>query len=166
MPNKTHCIFSLIFFVALILFKDSYFSLFAGIRQLKEIQALEKPMPSGSPLEAIVKPSVEYDAGNLRDPFTNPFAKEEKQSSSQKVENQEQAIEFVPPALKVQGIIWGGKFPQAIINDKVVKVGDTIEGAQITDIKKEGITCLFQGRQFNVSSPALNLGPRKNFKER
>lgn len=133
---------------------------------MKEIQELEKPMEPAPSTEAVVRPRVEYDAGNLRDPFTSLIATIEKVPGSRESQNQEESKEFNPPVLTVRGIIWGGKFPQAIINDKVVKAGDTIEGAQVIDIKKEGITCFFQGRQFNVSSPAINLSPQKNTKER
>jgi hypothetical protein len=51
--------------------------------------------------------------------------------------------------------------PQAIINNKVLKVGDTIEGAQVKNIGKEGITVLFEGSEYNLSSPAAGPGPAK-----
>lgn len=99
--------------------------------------------------EAILKP-VEYKAQNLRDPFQSPLKKE--------AETITEVIPEAPPpdlsSLTVQGIVWGGKMPQAIINNKVVKVGDTIEGMRIVSIDKEGITVSQGNRNYNLSSPA------------
>jgi len=91
---------------------------------------------------------IEYKSEDLRDPF-----QEEKIEIKEEPEVQ---IETKPlPSLQIQGIVWGGGFPQAIINNKVVKVGDTIEGVRITDINKSGVTVFFGNRQYNlsVSSP-------------
>jgi hypothetical protein len=62
------------------------------------------------------------------------------------------------PELKVQGVIWGGNFPQAIVNNKVLKVGDTVEGVEIKSIDKKGITVLFEGSESTISSPAAGPG--------
>lgn len=53
------------------------------------------------------------------------------------------------PNLSVQGILWGDE-PKVIINHKILKVGDTIEGAQITRITREGVTAQFQGQNFTL----------------
>lgn len=57
---------------------------------------------------------------------------------------------FNPPVLQLKGIVWGGSEPQAIINDKVVHVGDKIEGVKIKSISKEGVDAVFQGRKLHV----------------
>lgn len=119
-------------------------------------------MPTSSESEVTTRPNLEYKADGLRDPFEGYIAKKEERKVSE-VPTQEVSVS--PPTLTVQGIIWGGLFPQAIINNKVVKVGDTIEGAQIMDIKKEGIVVSFKNRQYNLSSPAaLNLQGLKKLK--
>ncbi len=88
---------------------------------------------------------IEYKSEDLRDPF-----------QEEKIEIKEQPqvqIETKPlPSLQIQGIIWGGSFPQAIINNKVVRVGDTIEELRITDINKNGVTVFFENRQYNLST--------------
>ena len=104
--------------------------------------------------EVIVRPNVEYKAEGLRDPFQGPIRKETGEEPGK-------ITETPPPSLTVQGIIWGGRFPQAIINNKVVKVGDTIEGVRITDINKDGITIFYEDRQYNLSSPAAGAVPKK-----
>ncbi len=91
---------------------------------------------------------IEYKSEDLRDPF-----------QEEKIEIKEQPqeeIETKPlPSVQIQGIVWGGGFPQAIINNKVVRVGDTIEGVRITDINKNGVTVFFENRKhtLSVSSP-------------
>jgi len=97
--------------------------------------------------EIITRPRMEYKASDLKDPFQSP--KEEKQQVAQ-VKAQEKPL----PQLVIQGIVWGGSFPQAIINNKVVKIGDTIEEVRIIDIKNDGVTVSFENRTYDLSSPA------------
>jgi hypothetical protein len=88
----------------------------------------------------VARPNVTYKARGLRNPFERPNKKGQDagaRSDSQK----DKAF----PNLSVQGVIWGGKFPQAIINNKVIKVGDTLEDVDIVSIDKEGVTVLFEG---------------------
>lgn len=111
--------------------------------------------PQDKESAAVVKANtkIEYTAEGLRDPFEGCLKEEEKVSLVQEEEKPggpEQRL----PSLTVQGIIWGGSLTQAIINNKVVKTGDTIEGAKIIKIDKDGILALYGGSQFNLSSPA------------
>jgi hypothetical protein len=55
--------------------------------------------------------------------------------------------------VNVQGVVWGGSISQAIINDKVFTIGDLVEGAQILDINKKGVTLSFYGEIFDLSAP-------------
>jgi hypothetical protein len=90
----------------------------------------------------------QYKAELLRDPFLNPFAEK-------KVVKEETGEPTKPlPSLTVQGVIWGGLFPQAIINNRVVKEGDNIDGVLISKISQEGITASYGGVPFDLSSPA------------
>lgn len=92
---------------------------------------------------------VEYKAEDLQDPF-----KEEEEIKAP-VEAEEK-IQVKPlPNLTIQGIFWGGSFPQAIVNNKVVKIGDTIEEVRIIDINKDGLILNLEGQQYNLSSPAM-----------
>ncbi len=112
-----------------------------------------------------LKSEVTYGSGNLRDPFKSLVQSELLVSPGPDVPA---VTEVSAPPLKIQGIVWGGNFPQAIINDKVVKVGDTIEGAQLLSIEKDSVTVFFVNRQFILSSPAsenLANSPDKGKKE-
>ena len=114
----------------------------------------EMAMPQSGP-EDYLEPPVVYDAERLKDPFMPPQTKENKEPLPESV-LKPKAPEVVPPALIIQGIIWGGSSPQAILNQKIVKIGDTLEGARIIDIKKEGVTIDFQDQLFSLPAPALN----------
>jgi len=105
----------------------------------------------------ITRPQIKYKSGELRDPFESVMEKEKKKQDSQK----EGAAELNKPkinlsALQVQGIIWGAKVPQAIINNKVLVPGDLIDGAEILSIDKKGITLSFAGETLNLPAPGQN----------
>lgn len=100
----------------------------------------------------IMRPVMEYKSGKLRDPFKMYVIKEEPKELPQKDAG------LIKPELdlskfKVQGIIWGVKIPQAIINDKVVTIGDLVEGAEILSIDKKGITLSYNGVIFDLIVP-------------
>ena len=103
----------------------------------------------------MVRPVVEYKADKLRDPFRTCLIKEEPKEVPQ--ENTVLAKpQFDLGKLSVQGIIWGVKIPQAIINNRVLTIGDLIEGAEILSIEKKGITLSFNGEIFNLTTPGQN----------
>jgi len=88
---------------------------------------------------------IEYKSEGQRDPFLQ-----------EEVEIVEPEVEFEPqplPLLEVQGMVWGGTLPQAIINNKVVKIGDVIEGVRIAAIDKNGITVFFQNQPHILKVP-------------
>jgi hypothetical protein len=103
----------------------------------------------------IARPVMEYRSDRLRDPFQRYLVKEEPKELSQ--EN----VDLTKPELdigklNVQGIIWGGNLPQAIINNQVLTIGDLIEGAEILSIEKRGITLSFNGAVLDLAAPGQN----------
>jgi len=112
------------------------------MKMMNELQGAERKQEY-----TIVRPKVEYTASDSRDPFTGiNFGENVNQGSAD--------IGISPPDLTIQGIIWGGRLTQAIINNKVLGVGDSIQGVKIIGIGKEGVTVLFGGRSFILGSPA------------
>ncbi|MBU4251551.1 MAG: general secretion pathway protein GspB [Candidatus Omnitrophica bacterium] len=102
--------------------------------------------------EIIARPVVEYASSNLRDPFRTYLIKDAPKPLPQ--EN----ADLIKPELdlgklEVQGIIWGVKIPQVIINNKVLTIGDLIEGAEILSIEKKGIVLSFNGAIFDLAAP-------------
>jgi len=129
--------------------------------QSKMLEGLEKKEKI-VPQETIIRPQEEYKSEDARDPFQSSPTKAQKSPGELKtVEATGEAEKKPLPSLVVQGLIWGGNFPQAIVDNKVVKIGDTVGGARITDISKNGVTVFLEGREYNLSSPAMkNANPK------
>jgi hypothetical protein len=106
----------------------------------------QKPQTEGQ--AKITRPQIQYTADGLRDPFAGYG---EGQALAQ-VSPEGKARPL--PSLVIQGTVWGGPIAQAIINNKVLKVGDKIEGVEIIDINKEGVTVLFDNQISHLNSPA------------
>ena len=71
-----------------------------------------------------------------RDPFLLP------------VKTREKSLPPEPPKLVLKGIAWGKTEPLALINDRVVKEGDTIEGARILKIDFDRVVVRYRGKKF------------------
>jgi hypothetical protein len=115
----------------------------------------QQNVPGASQEEEIVRPAVEYTAKDFRDPFKKYYLEskpvvDDTQSLS---EAEQKAAEFIN-TLHVQGIILGGRFPQAIVNDNVIRVGDAIGEARVVGITKAGVSLFLHNRTYNISSPA------------
>ena len=54
-------------------------------------------------------------------------------------------------SLRLQGIVWGARFPQAIINGEVLKIGDSLDGIRIVDIDKHGVRLFLDGKNYILS---------------
>lgn len=104
--------------------------------------------------EVSLRPKVEYKAETPRNPFYNylkaeTYKKPEGEAGQTQTEEKVDLAKFI-----VQGIIWGGQLPQAIINDRVLTIGDVIEESKIETIDKSGVTLSFKTQIFKLSSPA------------
>lgn len=112
--------------------------------------------------EEINRPKVEYNSGALRDPFQNGKLKTlESQVGASKEE-----VPASVTALKIQGVLLGGKFPQAIINNKVVKLGDVIDSVQIAGISADFVSVIADNQQYQIATPKVKLdNPSQSKKE-
>lgn len=102
--------------------------------------------------EITSRAQVEYKAEGLRDPFQTGL--EAKKEEAEAIAPKE-SVSLTLPTLNVEGIIWGTSIPQAIINKKVAKIGDVVEGAQVTEIKKDGVKVIFNNQEYKLPSPVL-----------
>ncbi|MFA5004802.1 MAG: general secretion pathway protein GspB [Candidatus Omnitrophota bacterium] len=120
-------------------------------------QAEEKAKTRPAQKEAlpIARPVVEYTAASFKDPF-RLFKPAKEIKNIQVVE-----IPVNPPELRVSGLVWGAENPQAVVNGKVVKVGDIIEEARIESIGKGGIVIEFSGKKFTIPV-TMNISARNN----
>ena len=126
-------------------------SFLTGVFALKFMVWAEDTVTDG----LIKRPTVEYKSAQLRDPFRTYFVKEEPKPVVEE-KTEENRPEIDRSRLRVQGIIWGVKVPQAIINDKVLTIGDLIEGAEIVSIEKTGVTLSFNGAIFDLAAPGIS----------
>ena len=55
------------------------------------------------------------------------------------------------PAITINGLVWNTAKPQAIVNDKIVGIGEKIGGAKLIKIDKSGITIEYQGKVIYVA---------------
>jgi hypothetical protein len=53
-----------------------------------------------------------------------------------------------PPVIELVGIIYDTNHPQALFNNRIVSIGDEIEGIKVVDISKSGIMVEFKGMPF------------------
>ena len=58
------------------------------------------------------------------------------------------------PSFAVQGLVWGGSMPQAVVDNQVVKVGDVIQDAEIVEISKDGIKLLYNKKIYKLAPPS------------
>lgn len=126
--------------------KASFLLIASGVIFIRVAQAADKDKQPATQ----ARPSAQYTQETLRDPF-EPYL--EKEDTGPK-ETKKEAAAAALPELKVQGIIWGSNMPLAIINNKVIKKDDLIEGARIVSIDKDGVTVFFANRQYVISAPA------------
>src|SRR5262245_62000341 len=97
-----------------------------------------------------------YTASALRNPFENQLPKPEPPASAQNLGPNPEDLEperepIEPPHLSVQGVIWGGPKPQAIINDLLYGMNDVVKGARIVSIDDEGVTVDYEGETFHYT---------------
>lgn len=52
--------------------------------------------------------------------------------------------------LILQGVVFSGGMPAAIINDTIVKVGDMIEGAEVVKIVNKRVTLIKDGKEYEL----------------
>ena len=81
---------------------------------------------------------VRYTGERYRDPTASPLAVTVQPA-------QEEGPVRLPP-LGVQGIILGEREPRAIVNQRIVRKGDLVEGVEILEITQKGVRIFFKGK--------------------
>ncbi len=62
----------------------------------------------------------------------------------------EEKIDIPLPTLTIEGIIWNSDMPQAIIDGKVVRIGDVVKDVEIVGIEKRGIIVVYNGEKIII----------------
>lgn len=80
-----------------------------------------------------------YDSHGKKDPFSPPVIKAVEKAGTE-----------VLTGVRLEGIIWDERNPVAVINDKVVSVGDEISGAKIVEIRQNEVIFDVNGQLISV----------------
>ncbi len=106
---------------------------------------------------------VDYTGAQYRDPLELPIelrtpikqVAEAPAEPGLKIEPEIER-EIILPTFTIQGMVWGGVKPQALINGQLCEKGDVIRGAEIMDITKEGVTFVYKDKKL-LFSPTIEL---------
>ena len=103
--------------------------------------------------EVLYPRKVSFNAVNIESPFKSQLPEQRKPEPIIKRPQVRPTPEPVVsrPNIEIQGIVWGGPFPQVIINNQVLKEGDTIlkpEPITILEIKPQEVAVLFKKKVF------------------
>jgi len=110
----------------------------------------EEPQATAESESPEVAP-VQYTASTLRDPMISLLPEERLEQTTPEVVVSPPPPPPQPPVVTVQGILWGNARPQALIDGQLYEVGDTIDGAKIIAITRDGAVLDVQGSTFVLS---------------
>lgn len=91
-------------------------------------------MPAGTPTRRLAPPPPPNQPWG-RDPFA---IQESRLPATPKA-----VVQF--SGFKITGVVWGPEGYRALVNDRVVRVGDQVDGARIVRITKKGVEILKDG---------------------
>ncbi len=114
---------------------------------------METALASSAARDRFMGP-VRYKAQDLRDPLQSLLPEPEPQKAQGGYKDRvAQAGPPSPPVLHVQGLLWGGSKPKAIIDGEVYDVGDVVKGAKIVAIVQGGVTVEHEGKSLFYAPP-------------
>ncbi|MDD5291807.1 MAG: hypothetical protein PHY46_01305 [Candidatus Omnitrophica bacterium] len=61
---------------------------------------------------------------------------------------EEEMGDFDASMYKINGLLWGAQETKAIINNEIYNVGDKLGEAKITKIDKNGVTVIFNNKEY------------------
>lgn len=117
------------------------------------------PSSAEQPATPLAEPKPISEDSLERDPLKPSLPvkeKIEKLPEAEHIEEKEPIKETEPekeiviPTFTIIGIVWGHN-PRVIIDGEVHKIGDTVKGAKIIDITKQGIRMTYEGKEFWAS---------------
>lgn len=101
-----------------------------------------------------LRPKVEFNPiPSQKSPFYNYVRAQIKKSVDGQLVKEDKKSEYIP-SFVIQGAVWGEETPLAIIDNKVLRIGDMINDAVIEKIDKNGITVSVNGRPVNLELPS------------
>lgn len=124
------------------------------VKPAEQIARTDIRRPESEPVIAELKGTLDYAGYSERDPFRPSLPiKEKAERRAEEVpekRKEEPPKEIVLPAFSIAGVVWGYN-PRAIIDGEVHMIGDTVKGAKILNITKEGIHMIYEEKEFYVT---------------
>lgn len=121
----------------------------AGVAESQESSAGPQAESVGKEQDAV------YAAEGARDPFETwlpkPAVQQGTETAQPEPTSEPSAPTLAPPSFALQGIVWDGPRPKAIIEHQIVGVGETVGGYLVKSITKDGV--LLSGAQANWLLP-------------
>lgn len=96
---------------------------------------------------------VTFDTKGFRDPFKSQLPEKKIEEKVEIIPRPELEVIVSPPDITIQGIVWGGIFPQAIIDSQVIREGDVLaepEPITILEIKPKEVVVLYRRKIFTL----------------
>ncbi len=120
----------------------------------QKLWSAEKPLEMDVLIKEL-RPVIEFTGVASKEPFKDVFYKvKEPVVEAKPVEKETQPP---LPGLTIQGIILGSSIPCVIINNEVLKEGESLGDIQITKIEKQGVRILYKGWNYTLPSPAASI---------
>ena len=119
-----------------------------------ELTNIKNPFVSQLPKPKIVEPSItaEEHINSSTEPSSTTETLKIPDISSVISKSEPKKPEVIhPPSMSINGLVWNSDMPQAIINGRVVNLGDNVDGAIITQINEAGVEILFRGKEFSIT---------------
>ena len=132
-------------------------SIGAMMQDIHQTQTMPQAEPASAPAAPAAPASPKlYASDTLRDPLhsllpTLPPVPEPTEAEIQQAAALQQPP-LPPPELHIQGIVWGGLAPKAIINGRVYSVNERVESYPIVAITRDGVTIEYEGKLVDYSS--------------
>ncbi len=133
-----------------------------GFLFFKMIGGSKGPAGPGDTMEIVPKAEdlessqVGYTPEGLKDPFKLPrdmFKSPDEENPDLFDEDMPKRITELPP-MTIKGVILSDR-PTVIIDDKIVKQGESVYDATVTGISKEKINFEYKGEDFELSTPIM-----------
>ena len=148
-------------------------------KQLEEAESGEPKTQEAASAREVPPAPAAYTAHTLRDPLKSLLPERPQPVKGEPgmagattgVRPPVQTAELPPPDLHVEGLIWGGPRPTAIIDGEVYGVNDVVKGAKILGIDRRGVTVECGGKSVlyppvSISDKAGNPASRRTASQR
>ncbi len=116
--------------------------------KIKVIEITTPPLIVNKNTTAAINPKPEENNSEVKKPFRfdirDPFLASKDPDKFKPANIQKKTV----IDLKISGIIWDEKVPTAIINSKVVKIGDIIDDKTVVDMEKDKVILMENGQLY------------------